>query len=320
MAKVGKPSTYEMEVSAVLERNAATKLGSCMTLVPSDGFEPQTRDLTSGGTPAAIGTAVKQAPGVLGWSAVVRSGAQLLGPLKDDCKVFHDQSLPSASWSAENAAVVPADPVFAYTTLRAKRVTASFIISQQLLSQTASLALDKYLAEKMKLAFASVLDQSALYGSGVTGNQPLGVLNTTGTQAFTMTASPTWADIANARYLVTNADVDRSSFGWITSPAGRKYLETTPRFATAGVSLWDPMRQEIEISKEVTDGRLFGGCWSYLTLGFWGGDSAGPAVDLVVDPYSRSKMAEIIVTGSLFCDVAVRWPAVFGYSAANVFP
>ena len=135
-----------------------------------------------------------------------------------------------------------------------------------------------------------------------------------------MAASPAWADIANARYLVTDADVDRSSFGWITSPKGRKYLETTPRFTTAGISQWDAMAKEAEISKEVTDGRLFAGVWQYLTLGFWGGDSAGPAVDLVVDPYSRSKMAETIVTGSLFCDVAVRWPAVFGFSAANVFP
>jgi hypothetical protein len=181
-------------------------------------------------------------------------------------------------------------------------------------------AQDKYLGDKMKLAFASVLDQAALYGTGVTGNQPLGVLNTTGTQAFTMTASPAWSDFATARFLVTNADVDRSSFGWITSPQGRKYLETTPRFATAGVSLWDAMKMEAEISKEVTDGRLFAGCWSYLTLAFWGGDSAGPATDLTVDGFTRARQAEVVVTGSLFCDVAVRWPAVFGFSAANVFP
>jgi hypothetical protein len=307
-----------MEISATLERTAGRKLG-VTTLVPASGFE-QTRDLTVSTAPAPIGTAVKQAPGVLGWSAVVRSGAQLLGLLRDDTKIFHDQTLPSATWTAESAAVVPADPVFTNSVLKPKRVTASFIVSQQLLSQTSSLALDKYLGEKMKLAFASVLDQAALYGTGVTGNQPLGVLNTTGTQAFTMAASPAWADIANARYLVTDADVDRSSFGWITSPKGRKYLETTPRFTTAGISQWDAMAKEAEISKEVTDGRLFAGVWQYLTLGFWGGDSAGPAVDLVVDPYSRSKMAETIVTGSLFCDVAVRWPAVFGFSAANVFP
>jgi len=219
MASAGKPSPYEMEHSAALERAAGTSLG-VTTLVPGAGFEPQTRDLTVGGSPAAVGVAVKQAPGVLGWSAVVRSGAQLLGPLRDDCKLFFDQTLPSATWTAETGAVVSADPVFTYTTLRAKRVTASFIISQQLLSQTASLALDNYLADKMKLAFASVLDQAALYGAGPASNQPLGVLNTTGTQAFTMAASPAWADIANARYLVTNADVDRSSFGWINQSEG----------------------------------------------------------------------------------------------------
>ena len=30
-----------------------------------------------------VGTKVQQLPGILGWSAVIRSGAQLLGPLKD---------------------------------------------------------------------------------------------------------------------------------------------------------------------------------------------------------------------------------------------
>jgi hypothetical protein len=308
-----------MEHSAALERAAGRSLG-VTTLVPGAGFEPQTRDLTVGGTPSAVGVAVKQAPGVLGWSAVVASGAQLLGPLRDDTKIFHDQTLPTATWTAENAAVVPADPVFTYSVLKPKRVTASFIISQQLLSQTASLALDRYLAEKMKLAFGSVLDQSALYGVGVTGNQPLGVLNTTGTQAFTMAASPAWADIATARYLVTNADVDRSSFGWITSPKGRKYLETTPRFATAAATMWDGMAKEAEISLEVTDGRLFAGCWAYLVIGFWAGDSAGPATDLTVDAFTRARQAEIVVTGTMLCDIAVRWPAVFGFSAANVFP
>ena len=80
------------------------------------------------------------------------------------------------------------------------------------------------------------------------------------------------------------------------------------------------MAKEAEISLEVTDGRLFAGCWSYLTLGFWGGDSSGPATDLTVDGFTRARQAEVVVTGTLFCDVAVRWPAVFGFSAANVFP
>ena len=301
----------------MLERSATTKMGFT-TLVPGDGFE--TRDLTSGGTPATLGVQVRQMPGILGWSACVRAGATLIGPLKDDCRLFHDSTLPTTTWSAETGAVTPADPVFASTTLKPKRLTSSFIVSQQLLSQTASLGLDRYLASKMKVAFGSTIDQACLYGSGPANHQPLGVINTSGAQSFAFASPPVWSDIANARYAVTNYDADRSSFSWITSPAGRKFLESTPRFATAGVSMWDPMRAEAEVSLEVTDGRLFGGLWSYLVIGFWAGDSAGPATDLTVDPYTKAKTGEVIVTGSIFCDVGLRWPSLFGFSPPNIFP
>jgi HK97 family phage major capsid protein len=161
--------------------------------------------------------------GVLGWSAVVQSGAQLLGPLKDDCRLFHDSNLPSATWNAEIAAVVPADVNFVGTTLSAKRITASIVISRQLLLQTgsislgqsgASMSLDQYLSAKMKLAFASVLDQSALYGSGPGNNDPLGVLNTCGTQNLPMASPPTWSDIANAT-LPDYRPGPRSKFVWL---------------------------------------------------------------------------------------------------------
>jgi hypothetical protein len=317
MAKVGKPSTYEMECSAVLERNATTKMGFT-TLVPTEGFE--TRDLTSGGTPSAVGVQVRQMPGVLGWSAVVRAGATLLGPLKDDVKLFHDSTLPTATWTAETGAVTPVDPVFTYTTLRAKRLTASFIISQQLLAQTSSIGLDKYLASKMKIAFASMIDQACLYGSGPASNQPTGVINASGAHSFAVASPPVWSDIAAARFAVTNYDADNSSFSWITSPSGRKFLESTARFATAGVSMWDPMKAEAEVSLEVNDKRLFGGLWSYLVIGFWAGDSAGPATDLVIDPYTLAKSGETIVTGSVFVDVGIRWPQLFGFSPPNTFP
>jgi hypothetical protein len=84
----------------------------------------------------------------------------------------------------------------------------------------------------MKVAFASVLDQSALYGAGATNNQPLGVISTAGTNSVTTANPPIWNDLAGMPYLSTNYDADRSSFGWITSSHGRKYLESTPGLLT----------------------------------------------------------------------------------------
>lgn len=106
----------------------------------------------------------------------------------------------------------------------------------------------------MKIAFASVLDQSCLYGTGPTNNQPLGVISTTGTNSVTTANPPVWNDLAAMRYVSTNYDAN------------------------------------------------------------------GPAADIVVGPFSRAELGEVTITGSAYVDVAVRWPALFSYSQANIFP
>ncbi|HXM28027.1 MAG TPA: phage major capsid protein [Chthoniobacterales bacterium] len=314
-----------MEWSSTLERNLSPKLkemrsGNIGTLIPSSAFGLSTRAVTSGGSGGSmVGTKVQQLSGILGWSAVVRSGAQLLGPLKDDVRVFHDGNLPSATWLAETGAVLPADVSFTASTLSAKRVCAQIIVSKQLLTQSVgSVSLDQYLADKIRVAVASVLDQAALYGTG--GLAPFGVIHVAGSQNVTVASPPVWADLAKMRFAVINYDANRDWFGWITSPNGRRYLEATARFAQGGTSLWDSMTREAELSLEVSDDRLFAGLWSYLVIGYWTGDSTGPATDLVIDQFSRAERGEVVITGSLFCDVAVRWPQLFGFTAATIFP
>jgi len=311
----------------MLERNLAPRLkemrsGNTGTLIPSSAFSPATRAVSSTGASGMIATKVQQLSGILGWSAVIRSGGQVLGPFRDsDVRIYHDSNLPTATWLTEIGAVVPADVNFTASTLSAKRIGAQIIVSKQLLTQsTGTVALDQYLADKMRIAFASVLDQACLYGRGAAQNEPLGVINATGSQNVTVTSPPTWSDLVQMRYLTTNYDANRDSFGWITSPNGRRYFEKTQRFATGATSIWDSMVRESEISREVSDDRLFCGLWSYLTVGYWLGDSTGPATDIIVDQFSRAERGEVVITGSCFVDCAVRWPQLFGFTAATIFP
>jgi hypothetical protein len=324
---LGSPRGVEMEWSSTLERNLSPKLkemrsGNVGTLIPSSAFGLSTRAVVSGGSGGSmVGTKVQQLSGILGWSSVIRSGAQLLGPLKEDVRLYHDANLPSTQWLTEIGAVVAADISFTASTLSAKRVCAQIVVSKQLLTQsTGTVALDQYLADKMRVAFASVLDQACLYGRGVAQNEPLGVIRATGTQSVTTASPPVWADLAQMRFTVTNYDANRDSFGWITSPNGRRYFEKTQRFATGATSIWDSMTREAEISLEVSDDRLFAGLWSYLVIGYWMGDSSGPATDIIVDQFTRAERGEVIITGSCFVDCAVRWPQLFAFSGPTIFP
>jgi Phage capsid family len=80
------------------------------------------------------------------------------------------------------------------STLSAKRVAAQIIVSRQLLTQSmGTVALDQYLADKMRVAFASVLDQACLYGAG--GSAPTGVVHVAGSQNVTTASPPVWDEV-----------------------------------------------------------------------------------------------------------------------------
>jgi hypothetical protein len=256
-----------MEWSAQLERSGGPGLqdlrGGVGLLVPGHAFSPGTRAVSVGGGSPLVGQKVRQLPGILGWSSVIKSGAQLLGPLSDsDVGAYHDTSLPSVQWLPESRLDHPADINFAATVMKPKRISGPAIVSRRLLMQsTGAIPLDDFSASRLKSVFASRLDQAALYGRGSAQNEPTGVLTATDSQSVTVGNPPIWADLAQMHYLSTDYDADRDSFGWITNPRGRKYFESTARFATgSSASLWDLMQREAEVSLEVTDDRLSAGC------------------------------------------------------------
>ncbi|HEX4201267.1 MAG TPA: hypothetical protein VHY59_07090 [Chthoniobacterales bacterium] len=76
----GTATGYELDVSNELSRSLSPKWktkGVSGHRVPASAF--MTRDLTISGTGAnLVGKKVRQLPGLIGWSACVNSGAQIL--------------------------------------------------------------------------------------------------------------------------------------------------------------------------------------------------------------------------------------------------
>ena len=131
-------------------------------------------------------------------------------------------------------------------------------------------------------------------------------------------ASPiTWADVVNVRYMSTNYDASPESFGYIVAPGGRQTFETTFRASGSALTIFDAIRNEVEVSKQIGDGRVFAGIWNYLCVGTWGTGTEEFASDIIIDAVTQAISGRVIVTGSMFCDCAIRWPALFSYTAAN---
>ena len=134
------PTGAELEITNELSRTVSPKWkesrGEPGFYVPISAFDlvgqPVTRDLTISGTGAnLIGKKVRQLPGVIGWSAVVNSGAQVLGPFRDsDVMLYHDSALPPATWLPEIGTVTEADPSLTGTAMSPKRICAQVAISR----------------------------------------------------------------------------------------------------------------------------------------------------------------------------------------------
>jgi hypothetical protein len=57
------------------------------------------------------------------------------------------------------------------------------------------------------------------------------------------------------------------------------------------------MANEVEISLEVNDDRLFAGLWNYLVVAYWGGtNDGGPVVDILVDRFSLAPAGAVVIT------------------------
>jgi hypothetical protein len=100
--------------------------GGIGTLIPGTAFKVSTRDVSVSGFGAApVGKRVLQVPGVIGWTAVVNSGAIVLGPFKaDDISIYHETNLPAAQWLPKIKNFTRADMQFAATVMRPRRIAA----------------------------------------------------------------------------------------------------------------------------------------------------------------------------------------------------
>ena len=91
-------------------------------------------------------------------------------------------TVPTASWRAENGAVAESDPAFRAVTVVPQSLAFFFKVSRELLADASNL--DTAMRLACAQAFAKELDRTALLGTG-TAPQPRGLANLVGVQAVT---------------------------------------------------------------------------------------------------------------------------------------
>lgn len=182
----GALTGVEREYHYTLEREAESGLnefkwlrgGNTRDLTLNVPVEFFTRQITVAGFP--IGVETFGASNLLTWSACLRAGATILSGLSRNSTLWSIGTLPVPQWLPEIGMLAPSDPVFAEYNVSPKRISGMLVVSRQLLTQQTGPELDRILIGDLSRQLASYLDQVALYGTGPTGNQPLGLLNVPG--------------------------------------------------------------------------------------------------------------------------------------------
>jgi HK97 family phage major capsid protein len=232
----------------------------------------------------------------------------------------------TAAYVAENAQITPSDPLLGQVTMQPREVAAMCQLSNRLLRMS-SPAAEAVVRADLARQIALRVDLSALRGTG--GTQPLGVVNTPGIGATTMTAVPTVNALYAMMYVVELANADTESMGWAMHPRtwntlrtiqdgeGRYILATIfgqgtqeKRGPIVGTLLGHPFYCTTQIPITLGAGaasEIYFGNWADLILAEWMG------LELMASQETSTAFAanQTWIRAILEHDCAVRHPASF---------
>lgn len=255
---------------------------------------------------------------------VEMAGATMLRGLTGNVR-FTKNGVVTGVWEGETDANAEVTSAFSVLDMSPKRVGATSTISKQLLIQS-SPDVQRIVAREIGSAIERAVDLAALNGASG-GLDPTGILNTAGVNAVaigTNGGAATWAKIVEMETAIAEADGDIGNMAYMFTPGTRGHLKTVEKASSTAQFLWDTRSPDspvngyasyvtTQLPSDLTKGTgtslhaaIFG-VWSALYLGNWGG------LDIVVDPYSAKKTAQIEYTVNSWWDVGVRHAAQFAH-------
>lgn len=221
----------------------------------------------------------------------------------------------TAKWAAEGTDVPVEKIDWSKLMLSPKRNVTRTAVTKDLLRQT-SFDVEAYLIRLMQNAHNELVEQGVINGA-VEG--PLGLLKTEGVTKIAVDGPITWPDVVAAETAVNVNNANKGSLAYLTNAKVWGSLKTTPK-AEGGERyiIDDPAARMLNgypidwtniIPSEGGSVMVFGN-WEDLFIGEWGG------FDIVIDPFTQSGSAQIIITINAWNDALVAEPKSFAVLTA----
>jgi HK97 family phage major capsid protein len=262
-------------------------------------------------------------------------GARYLNNLKGTFAIPRQSAQSTVYWVAEGVPSNPSNPTIDQVPFTPKVAIALTNISREFMNQT-SVDAEEFVKEDLAETMAVELDRVAINGSG--GTQPTGILqnstilsNSAGIALGTNGGAMTYQAAVAMQGLVSSFNAERGKLAYLTSPALRAELKSTPKIAPASgqagypVFVWEDGTADDEgkvngmramvtnnVPTNLTKGSTTGTCkaiiygnFNDLIIGTWEG------VDTLVNPYTNQAAGAVIISMAMSADVEVRHPQSF---------
>lgn len=209
-------------------------------------------------------------------SAILGAGATMMEGLSSDVEIPGGDANIAANWlAAEDDNVAESNPTFRKVTLAPHDLGAYTDVTRRMLQQ-GTIAMEAYIRNQMLEAMRLAIDSAALYGSGLTGI-PEGLANITGIGSVTFGAAiPTREEIIDLRTAIADTNRGTAGFKYLGNSSMVGDLQKTKVDAGSGIFLMNDSADRLVgnafgETNQITDGDLFGGVWSDMLIGMWGG-------------------------------------------------
>jgi hypothetical protein len=219
----------------------------------------------------------------------------------------------------ETFALVVSNPTLDQVLGSPKRIGVTGAVGKQLILQEA-FDPQNWLREDQMGSLAVEMDRVTLLGAGA-NSEPLGIFNTIGIGAVNFGGAVTYQKVVNFKTQLALANALAEGMAFVTTPLVEEKWRTTPKVGTTfPIFIWE----DGSWGDDTADGRVVGlratatnqinndrvgfGNFPDAAKLLWGG------IDIVVNPYTRSKEAMVEITTNVFMDVLVRHQGSFAYS------
>lgn len=246
-------------------------------------------------------------------------GAKLLTGLVGDLPLVEGGAF-SASWLEEDGTDTTTKAAFDEFLMKPKRLQVTGALSMQLIRQS-SLDVERLIEEMLVNAHAQGLQAAAINGSG-TAPEPRGILNKSGIGSVIggdNGANPTFGHIVGLETEVAIDNAEGSAMAYLTNAAVRGYLKQAEKSEGTAQFIWDfnelngyPAVVTNAVPSNLSKGNqsaclsaIIFGDWSKLHIGQWGN------LDIIVDPYTLKKKAEVEITVISYGDIGIIQPEAF---------